>query len=214
MSLVDEASIIIQPRDVALRMRLDYSHGVMDHTTKIIDEISSLCAKAKQVNFDANTFLRETAEMISRQFAISSVAIAVWDPALRVFKFRVATGIGPEGVQLYKDLSFTKEQIMDDKSYPSHEISKQTRLYLSEDHPYVEGEEQTFARPSLLGMKRRSLSDSLEADYLCVFIKGPNDDTLGWIEVSGTRLRKLPDVLSVKWIELIACVLGIVLRQK
>ena len=62
--MVDEASIIIQPRDVALRMRLDYSHGVMDHTTKIIDEISSLCAKAKQVNFDANTFLRETAEMI------------------------------------------------------------------------------------------------------------------------------------------------------
>ena len=214
MPAVDETPIVVDPKDVALRMRMDYSHGLKDHTTRIIEEISGLCTKAKQINLDTDSFLRETAEMISRQFGISSVAVAVWDPALRAFKFRVATGIGPEGVQLYKELSFTKEQILDDKTYPFHEISKQTKLYLSEDHPYVDGEESTFARPNLLGMKRHSLSDSLEADYLCVFIKGPNDDILGWIEVSGTRIRKLPDVVSIKWIELIACILGAVLRPR
>ena len=214
MSVTDTARIIVEPKDVAMKMRMDYSHGVKDHTIRIIEEFTGLCAKAKQVNLDLDSFLRDVAEAISRQFGISSVAIAVWDPALRQFKFRVVTGLGQEGVQVYKNLSFTREQILDDKAYPCHEISKLTRLYLTEDHPYVEGEEQTFARPGLIGMKRRSLSDSLEADYLCVFINGANDEFLGWIEVSGTRLRKLPDVSSIKWIEMIACFLGTVIRTR
>jgi hypothetical protein len=209
-----ETPRVVEPEDVALRMKLDYSHGVKDHTTRIIEEIAGLCTKVKHFNLDTNSILKETAEMISRLFNITSVAIALWDPALRLYKFRAVTGLEQEGTALYKSLSFTKEQLLDDKTYPCHEISKQTKLYLSEDHPYNEGEVLTFARPTLLGMKRRSLNDSLEADYLCVFINGPNDETLGWIEVSGTRLRKLPDVTAVKWIEMIACILGSVLRTK
>jgi len=210
----NEALKVVEPKDVALRMRLDYSHGMKDHTTKVIEEIAGLCAKAKQVNLDLDSFLKDTADIISRLFGIASVAIAVWDPALRAYKFRIATGIGQEGTQLYKNMSFTKEQILDDRTYPCYEISKQTKLYLSEDHPYVEGQESTFARPALIGMKRRSLSDSLEADYLCVFVKGSDDEILGWFEISGTRLRKLPDVTAIKWIELIACILGAVIHPK
>jgi hypothetical protein len=96
--------------------------------------------------------------MISRIFGISSVAISLWDPAMRVFRFRATTGLGQDGVALYKGLTFTKEQMLNDKSYPSYEISRQTRLYLSEDHPYVQGEESSFQRPGLIGMKRRALS--------------------------------------------------------
>ena len=203
-----ETPRVVEPKDVALRMKLDYSHGVKDHTIRIIEEIAGLCTRVKHLDLDMNSILRETAEMISRQFNIASVAIALWDPALRLYKFRVVTGLEQEGTALYKSLSFTKEQLLDDKTYPCHEISKQTKLYLSEDHPYVEGEELTYARPNLIGMRRRSLNDSLEADYLCVSINGPNDEILGWIEVSGTRLRKLPDVNAIKWIERITCSLG------
>jgi len=205
---------VVEPRDVALRMRLDYSHGVKDLNTKVIEEITTLCSKIKRSNLDLDSFLTDTAEMVSRLFGIASVAIAIWDPAMRHFKFRVATGLGQEGVALYKSLTFSKEQMLDDKNYPCYEISKQTKLYMSEDHPYVDGQESTFARPNLLGMKRRSLTDSLEADYLCVFIYGSNDEILGWIEISGTRLRKLPDVTTIKWIEMIACIMGAVLRTK
>jgi len=205
---------VVEPKDVALRLRLDYSHGVKDHNTKVIEEVAGLCSKVKRSNLDMDSLLAETADMVSRLFGIASVAIAIWDPALRLYKFRVVTGLGQEGTALYKSISFTKEQIVDDKTYPCHEISKQTKLYLTEDHPYVEGEEPTFARPTLLGMKRRSLTDSLEADYLCVFIHGPNDETIGWIEISGTRLRKLPDVITIRWIELIACMMGAVLHTK
>jgi hypothetical protein len=207
-------TMVVEPKDVAMRMRLDYAHGVKDQNTKVIEEISALCSKIKRSNIDMDPLLHETAEMVSRLFGITSVAIAIWDPAMRLFRFRVATGLGQEGIALYKSLTFTKEQMLDDKNYPSYEISKQTKLYLSEDHPYVEGEESTFARPSLLGMRRRSLTDSLEADYLCVFINGPNDETNGWIEISGTRMRKLPDISTIKWIELIACMMGAVIRTK
>ena len=213
MSQDDGSMRVVEPKDVAMKMRLDYTHGVKDHNTKVVEEITALCSKIKRSNIDLDSLLNETADMISRLFGIASVAIAIWDPAMRHYKFRVATGLGQEGTALYKSLTFTKEQMIDG-TYPSHEISKQTRLYLSEDHPYVEGEESTFARPNLLGMKRRSLTDSLEADYLCVFIFGPNDETHGWIEISGTRLRKLPDVPTIKWIELIACMMGAVLRTK
>lgn len=214
MSSASEVPKVVGPKDVALRMRLDYSHGVKDHTTRIVEEVTGLCTKSKQANLDTDSFLKETADLISKLFGVASVAIAVWDPAWRLYKFRVATGLGQEGTRQYSNLSFTRDQMMDDKTYPCYEISRHTKLYLSEDHPYVEGEESTFARPSLLGMKRHSLSDSLEADYLCVFFRGANDEILGWIEVSGTRVRKLPDVTDIKWIELIACILGAAIRSR
>jgi len=209
-----ETPSVVEPKDVALRMRMDYSHGIKEHATRNVEDISALCARVKQSGFELDSFLKDVADLVSRQFGIANVSVAVWDRAHDSYKYRVVIGFEKEAAEAYKSITYTKTQLMDEKTYPSHEISKCTRLYLSEEHPYTEGEESSFARPGLLGMKRRSVTDSLEGDYLCFFISGADDEILGWIEASGTRLRKLPDTATIKWIELLACIVGVVIRLR
>jgi hypothetical protein len=61
---------------------------------------------------------------------------------------------------------------------------------------------------------RRAPDDSLEADYLTVQIPGNKGEVLGWIETSGTITGKLPDVATIKWIEMIADVLGAAIMKR
>lgn len=63
-------------------------------------------------------------------------------------------------------------------------------------------------------MRRLSPSDSLEADYIDIWIQGVNGKLLGWIEISGTRTAKLPDVLTIRQIEIIASIIGAALVQR
>lgn len=209
-----ESPQVVEPRDVALKMRMDYSHGAMDHSMKIVEEINTFCAKVKLLTFDMDSFLKDAGDLISRVFGILNTSIAVWDDKRGLYRYRVFVGFEKETVEAHEKITYVKADLIDEKRYPSHEISKHTRLYLSEQHPYAEGEESSFARPALLGMKRRSISDSLEGDYLCFYFRGPDNDILGWIETSGTRMRKLPDTQTIKWIELLACIVGAVILLK
>lgn len=210
----EDALKVVSPGDVATKLRLDYSRGIKDATTKAIDELHRLCTRLARPDVDLNGFLKETADMISRHFGIASVAVAIWDPAMKHYKYEIVIGVGEESVKGFKQLFYTKEQLFNERTYPSHEVSKQTRLYLSEERPYAENEEFSYNRPALLGMKRHSLTDSLEADYLCVYLHGPGDEILGWMEISGTKFRKLPDVTTIKWIELIGSMIVLAVRTK
>ena len=215
--MVDQTSSApktVDARDVALRMKLDYSHGVKDQTMRHLEAVSGLCSKIERPNLDTDAVLKETADLITRVFGIESVTICVRDPADRKYRYRVIVGLDKENADGFKDIAYTREQLENSSTYPSHEISRRTRLFLTEDHPYAPGEESTYRRPGLIGMRRRSINDSLEADYIDFFFYGQDADILGFIETSGTRLKKLPDSETVRWIELIASILGIAFQKK
>lgn len=127
---------------------------------------------------------------------------------------RAIAGFDKETEDGYKKLTHTKERLLDPSVYPSYEISKHTRLFLAEDHPYAEGKEFTNRRPGLIGMKRRDPTDSLEADYLDSFYYGPDREVLAYIEISGTRMRKLPDTATIRWMELMAVILGAAIQGR
>jgi hypothetical protein len=209
-----EDAAVVNPKEVALRMRLDYSRGVKDHSTRALEAICELCWKLEQPNVTADSFVRDAAGLISKIFGIESVAIGVWDPVDRLYKYKAVVGLEKEGADRYSNLAYTREQLLNGSTYPSHEISSHTRLYLSEEHPYTKGEEYTYRRPGLIGMKRRTLTDSLEADYLDIFFHEPHGSILGFIEISGTRLRKLPDVATIRWIELIGALLSVAVQKE
>jgi hypothetical protein len=205
---------VVDPKEVALRMRLDYSRGVRDRTTKALDAVCELCWKLEQPRLLADSFMRDTAELISKLFGIESVAIGVRDPEDRLYRYMTVVGLEKESADGFSNLVYTREQLLDVNTYPSHEISSHTRLFLSEEHPYAEGEEFTYRRPGLIGMKRRTVTDSLEADYLDIFFHEPDGDILGFIEISGTRLRKFPDAATIRWIELIGALLGVAVQRR
>ena len=210
----DKDAVVVNPNEVALRMRLDYSRGVKDHTTKALEAVCDLCWKLEQPHLIADSFVREAAELISKLFGIESVAIGVRDPVDRLYRYKAVVGLEKEVADGFSNLTYTRQQLLDSNTYPSHEISSHTRLFLSEEHPYAKGEEFTYRRPGLIGMKRRTLTDSLEADYLDIFFHEPNGDILGFIEISGTRIRKLPDATTIKWIELVGALLGVAVQRK
>ena len=195
-------------------MRLEYSRGIKDHTTKALEAICELAWKLERPNPKTGEFLEEAAALISKHFGIASVTIAVRDPVDKLYRYQVVNGIDQEAIEGFKKIVYTKEQVTDDGTYPGHEISSHTKIYLAEDHPYASGEEFSYRRPGLIGMKRRTPTDSLEADYMDFFIYDPDLDILGWIETSGTRFGKLPDATTTRWIELIACLIGHALRLK
>ncbi len=204
----------INPQEVAHKMKTDYSHGIADHTTRALQDVCELCWELEQSDTQAEDFLMETAELISKHFGIASVAIAVRDPVDKLYRYKIVNGVDKEIVEGFKDIAYTKAQVNDETTYPGHEISSHTKIYLTEEHPYAKGEEFSYRRPGLIGMKRRAINDSLEADYIDFFFYGPDKEILGWIETSGTRLRKLPDSTAIRWIELIAFMVGQALRVK
>lgn len=205
---------IVDPRDVAFKMQTEYSRGVKDNVQKALEALTDLCKKFEQAGSELSVVLKEVADLISRRFAISSVAVAVRDPADDLFRYKAVVGVGPEVEQEFWKLVYTEGQVTDENTYRSYAISNLTRLYLDEDHPYAPGEEFSYNRPGLLDMKRRSLTDSLEADYLDVFFREKSGQLMGWIELSGTRMRKLPDAATIRWVELMSCYLSIAIRLR
>jgi len=204
----------VDPRDVAFKMKTDYSRGVKDQTEKVLEAMIDLCRKFEQSQVDVIVISKEAAEMISKRFGIASVAIALRDPVDKLFRYVSVVGVDEENIEGFKKLVYTDEQVTDESRYKSYVISDQTRLYLDEDHPYAPGEESTYRRPGLLDMKRRSITDSLEADYVDVFFRQKDGRLMGWVELSGTRMRMLPDVATIKWVELLSYYLSTALRLR
>ncbi len=206
------AGKVVTPTEVAMKMKLDYAHGLRDPTSKILEAILAMAAKLEKPGFDLRAILQESAEMISRNLGIASVAIGLWNPSLMKYKYEVVVGLNPESVKGFMALSYNRNELTDPKTYPQHDISRMTKVFLGEEHPYADNEEFSYNKPILLGMNRYAVDESLEADYLCVFFRGPGDEILGWMDISGTRLKKLPDSTTIRWIELIGQILGMAVR--
>lgn len=67
---------------------------------------------------------------------------------------------------------------------------------------------KAYNRPALLAKKRHGATESLEGDYIDIRILGRGEELLGWIEISGTRAMKLPNITTVRWVEVIASVIA------
>jgi hypothetical protein len=206
--------VVVDPRDVAFKMKTEYSRGVKDQTEKVLEAMIDLCRMFEQSQVDISVISKEAAELISKRLGIASVAIAIRDPVDKLFRYVSVVGVDEENIEGFKKLVYTEEQVTDESMYKSYVISDQTRLYLDEDHPYAPGEESTYRRPGLLDMKRRSITEALEADYVDVFFRQKDGRLMGWIELSGTRMRMLPNVATIKWVELLSYYLSIALRLR
>jgi hypothetical protein len=205
---------VVNPEEVARKLRTDYAHGIKDHMSKALEEICELGWRLERSDIQTQDFLAAITDLISRRFGITSVSIAIWDPVDKLYHYKAVNGIDKEAVESYLRIAYTKAQIDDNSTYPCHEISSHTKIYLTEEHPYAPGEESSYRRPGLIGMKRRALTESLEADYVDCYFYGRDKEILGWIEASGTRLRKLPDAVTIRWMELIAIIVGQALQVK
>lgn len=199
-------------RDIPLRLKFEYSHTLKDQTQKALESLQSLLAHFARPIIDVDGLMQQIADTICRQFGIDSVAIGLKDPEDGKYRYSITSGYREEAIQNLKQLAYTLDDFLKDDSYKGTFISKQTKIFLGEDNEYKDLDKVAYNRPMLLGLKRRSLNDALEADYLDSFILGANEELLGWIEISGTRTGRLPDAVTIRWVEAAGAIIAAALR--
>lgn len=198
----------VDHNDVAQRMRLDYSICQREADSRTMDSIVAMLQHFYKPQMSIRGMLEEAASLIQRQFAIREVAVGLRSSSDGRYRYEVLLGYREEAESAHRALQYTEEEFWDESKWKSTTLSKQTRLFLTEDTPYLSTEKSTYNRQVMLEVKRTSPNESLEADYLDTTIPGQGGEATGWIEYSGTRGGKLPDAQTVKWIEFIACILG------
>jgi hypothetical protein len=198
----------IDHRTIPDRIKLDYSHGIRDPTQKTLEGVQTLLSHFQGSYMDIDKLLNEAAEFIWRQFGIDNVAIGLKDPKDGLYKYRAMVGFRGDALEAHKKIAYKKDQFSEDGEFHGFKISKYSRIYLAEDNVLTEAERSAYNRPGLLTMKRKDPTDSLEGDYIDTGIYGRGDELVGWIEISGTRTLKLPDVTTIRWVEVIASIIA------
>jgi hypothetical protein len=139
---------------------------------------------------------------------VDLVTIGVRDPKDGLYRYQAMCGLEDSEWEAHKKLSYTREQFDSQDVYKFKEISKHTRLFLVEDNPYGDGEDNTYRKDLMLQDKRSSLEDTIEGDYIDTLVFGKNDELIGWIELGGMKNGKFPDGQTLITLELLAAVIG------
>jgi hypothetical protein len=179
-------------REVAKKLKQDYAHGARDASIRQLDTVHSLIKYLMKADPNLDEMLEQTARLVYTQFNIKEVSI---------------------GLKSVSDGLYTYDDLYDAKNYKPITISHQTKLYMAEDNPYAPNETGTYNEHMMKQSKRKSATDSIEGDYLDIFIFGPQDETLGWIEISGTWDGRIPDAKAIRCLEMVSSVLGIAITR-
>ncbi len=202
----------INPEIIKKRMWLDYQYSC-NNPSNAIDTVHELINELADPAFDMHEFLHDAANTICTKLFIKDVTIGLKDPSDGRYKYQVMAGLEDSEWQAHKKLSYSLDQFDNPSLYKFMKISKYTRLYLAEDNPYGSNEEETYSKPLMLMSERKSLEDTIEGDYLDIYVYGKGEELLGWIEISGMNNGKFPDIQTIKVVELLASIIGIVLAH-
>ena len=200
----------VNPELIKKRMRLDYQYSCTN-PSNAIDCIHALIKELADPALDMHQFLHDAADTICTKLCVNEVTIGLRNPKDGLFRYEVMAGLEESEWEAHKKLSYTLDQFDNPAVYKYMEISKYTRLYLAEDNPYGDDEEGTYSKPLMLLSQRKSLEDTIEGDYLDIYIYGKGDELKGWLEISGMNNGKFPDIQTIKVVELLASVIGIAL---
>ncbi len=203
----------ISTTEVSRKLKQDYAHGSKDPSMRGLDSLTSLLRNLMKDSIDLDDVFDQTTRMIYSQFAIKEVSIGLKTPPDWLFRYVKMYGMRAEVWEAHKPLVYTFEELFDPKKYKHTVISPMTRLFLAEDNPYQEDETFTYSAHLSAMSKRRALDDSIEGDYLDVYITGPEGEILGWIETGSTWDGKIPSARTIKCLEMIGTIVGIAVAR-
>ena len=208
MSIV--TGITVNHELIKKRMWYDYQKA-SSNPSNAIDCIHNLINELTDPQLDMHRFLQDAADTVSKGLFIKEVTIGLKSTEDDIFRYEVMAGLEDSEWEAHKKLSYTEAQFDNPELYKYMKISKYTRLFLAEDNPYGNNEEETYSKKLMLESARKSLEDTIEGDYLDIYILGKEDKLKGWIEISGMNNGKFPDVQTIKVVEILASVIGIAL---
>jgi hypothetical protein len=207
--MLEKSEILGKMLDI---LRKDYRGFPKDRDENAMIAVASFVTRSIDSE-SPEKIAKEALTVIHRLFDFQYVYIALKDKD-GTFRYVAQLGLPKDREAVLFNLRYTKEDVFDESTYPSTQLSDLTRFYMSESRPFREDEIGTFGRPAKIAERRLSPDEMIEADYFDVFITDWNRETIGWIELSMTRSRKLPDRTTIAWIELIATLMGMIISEK
>lgn len=189
-----------------------YSTIPKDQTEKIIDSIMSLAEMARNKKTSLDTVLDQACRMIFRLFNFHEVCIGLKSREDSFYRYRAFFGQRKDILERMRKIKYTEEDMFSPDKYPFVMIGKLAQLNPFEGLP--EWEKDLFGRTFQLGEKRVSNDEFHEGDYIDFWIYGAERELIGWIEITRTGDGKIPPRTTIRWIELIADVLGSIITAK
>lgn len=195
---------------VKRKLKFDYLKVRNQPDSRAVEGMAELVSCMFNPQMPIHDIIQKAANIIQRQYRLRWVMIGLRDPIDGKYRYEVHTGMRPEawGNQRAKVYTAADFDLVVPGKYVASEISRLTRVYLEEDNPLGSDALGTVNRPVLLGSRRKSDDDALEADFIDTLIVGPGNDLMGWIEYSGTVTGKYPDPMTIRHIELYSSILA------
>lgn len=202
----------VNPEIIKRRLWLDYQRANSDPANDRLECVQDLMDELVNPEITLRDFLQTAANMIGSKLCINEVTIGLRTPEDGLYRYYVMFGLEPSEWEAHKKISYWRDQFDSQGVYKFKELSKQTRLFLAEDNPYGEGEDETYSKELMLKTKRNSLEDAIEGDYIDTLVLGRNDDLLGWIEYAGMTNGKFPDGQTILSLELVASMIAVAIN--
>lgn len=205
----------IDTASVKRKMRFNYLHARNEHSSRVLDMMASLMAQMQKPELDVMVLIQEAATQIQKMFRFRWVMIGLLNQSDGAYRYMVHSGMREDAWARQRTRTYKYEDFGNTERFRKDDISKHTRVYLEEENQLLDSADQQLVnRPVLLRGKRISDDDTLEADFIDTLILGPNDELLGWIEYSGTITSKMPDGMTVRYIEMISSILATAIVMK
>jgi hypothetical protein len=192
---------------IAERLRTEYTNAYKDKSHTMAEGIQAIVSHFHRPNINVFDMVQDAGDVIYRQLNMATVGIGLMDPD-GFFRYKILIGFKSDAEGARRKIAYRREEFFGSGDYKGYPMSRYTWLYLAEDKPWSKEDEKGYNRPTLLGMKRMSLTDSVEGDYIDTHIYGVGDDLLGWIEVEGTKTGTIPNAFALRQIELIGMIIG------
>lgn len=203
----------VRADDVARNLRLEYQYNRRDASCRTLDRMQPILAQLIKPKFDLQKFLDDIAGMINKEFRIREVTIGLRSPNDGLYRYVAMAGLRADAWKAHSTLAYTLRDFTDPSIFKGRPISTRTVVFLAEDKPYLDGEEETFNRRILLQSERKTVNDCIEGDYLNVHVFNDTKELIGWIEISGDREEKFPSPVAIKWIEHMGLLVGVALAK-
>lgn len=193
---------------VKRRLKFDYVKTRNDPSSRILETFSTLLANFQRPQMAIHDLMQEAANLIQKQFRFRWTMIGLKSQSDELYRYEVQVDMRAESWARQKAKVYKINDFDMKGNYKAGEISKLSRFYPEEENPLFKEDEEVTNRPILLRTKRKIEDEALEADFIDTLILGPRDELMGWVEYGGTVAGKLPDIMTIRYIEVIACILG------
>ena len=142
-------------------------------------EIIRLLERAKAPTQQLDAFLHDLARTLHKLFDFTEVCVGIQDSSDGMFRYKVCLGFRGGAQEVRKRTAYSPEEMTSEELYPSTQIGRRTRFYLSENQPFKDSEREAFNRPSVLGKERPSEEVMVEGDYIDFFMLDPDREIIG-----------------------------------